>query len=81
MWTIYILRCSDDTLYTGITTDLDNRIEVHNAGKGAKYTRGRGPVKVVWSRGGLTESEARKKEIQIKKMSRKEKETYARNDS
>ncbi len=79
-WTIYILRCGDDTLYTGITTDLDNRIEVHNAGKGAKYTRGRGPVRLVWSRGGLTESEARKEEIQIKKMSREDKETYARND-
>jgi putative endonuclease len=81
MWTVYILRCSDDTLYTGITTDLESRVRVHNAGKGAKYTRGRGPVRVVWSRGEFTESEARKEEMQIKKMSREDKEIYVRDNS
>ncbi|MBT5807707.1 GIY-YIG nuclease family protein [Candidatus Uhrbacteria bacterium] len=72
-WTVYILRCSDDTLYTGITKDLGARIKTHNAGKGAKYTRGRGPVNVMWSEDGLDEGGARKKEIEIKKLSRSEK--------
>ncbi len=47
---VYILECSDRTYYTGYTHDLENRLRLHNSGKGAKYTRGRRPVKLVWSR-------------------------------
>jgi putative endonuclease len=72
-WTLYIIRCADNTLYTGITTDLDSRIKAHNAGKGAKYTRGRGPVEVVWFESGLREGQARKREMEVKKLDRKEK--------
>ena len=75
-WTIYIIRCKDDSLYTGITKNLDERLEAHNAGKGAKYTRGRGPVELVWFKKNLNESKARKKEIEIKKFSRTKKEEF-----
>ena len=73
-WTLYMLRCSDGSLYTGITKDLEKRLEAHNTGKGAKYTRGRLPVQVVWSKTGLSESEARKKEAGFKSLSKAEKE-------
>ncbi|MFH1078149.1 MAG: GIY-YIG nuclease family protein [Patescibacteria group bacterium] len=72
-WRVYILRCADGTLYTGITNDLARRVERHNAGTGAKYTRSRGPVEVVWSKRTTSESVARKKEAAIKKMTRAEK--------
>lgn len=68
-----MLECSDNSLYTGITTDLSRRIDEHNSGKGAKYTRGRGPCRIVWSKTGLTESEAKIEEARIKKLSRDEK--------
>ncbi len=74
MWTVYLLRCSDQTLYTGITNNLEQRVKAHNEGKGAKYTRGRGPVEVVWSQTGFSKSEALKIELRIKNFSRKEKE-------
>jgi len=48
-WTVYILECADNTFYTGITTDLDRRVAEHNSGVGAKYTKGRGPMKVVYA--------------------------------
>ncbi|MCP4481761.1 MAG: GIY-YIG nuclease family protein [bacterium] len=70
---VYILECSDKTLYTGYTTHLNKRMKAHNAGKGAKYTRGRKPVKLIWSEEFQTLSEALKKEINIKKLSKKEK--------
>ena len=73
MWTVYLIRCKDDTLYTGITTDLEARIQTHNTGKGAKYTRGRGPVHLVWSQKNLTQSQARNREIEIKKLTRAQK--------
>ncbi len=69
----YILLCSDDTLYTGYTTDLEKRLETHNMGKWAKYTRGRLPVKLIYTESFLIESEARKREYAIKQLSRKEK--------
>lgn len=47
-WYVYILRCADDSLYTGTTTDIDARVRTHNTGKGAKYTRGRRPVVLVY---------------------------------
>lgn len=73
LYSVYMLHCSDDTYYTGITTDLKRRLEQHNAGTGAKYTRGRGPLKLVYKEKGLTKSEALKRELAIKKLSRKEK--------
>ncbi len=72
-WYVYILRCKDDTLYTGITDDLQRRLAVHNAGKGAKYTRGRGPVELVYQEEVATKIEACKREYQIKQLSRPEK--------
>lgn len=74
-WSVYILQCVDGTYYTGITTDLSQRVLQHNAGTGAKYTRGRGPVKVVWEQTGFTRSEALKEEVRIKKLSRGQKES------
>lgn len=72
-YSVYILRCRDKTYYTGITNDLPRRIKQHNAGTGAKYTCGRGPVKLVYKEEGLTKSEALKREHAIKKMSRENK--------
>ncbi len=70
---IYILKCSDETLYTGYTNNLEKRIEAHNAGKGAKYTRGRRPVKMIYSEKFRSKSKALKREWEIKKMERGEK--------
>ena len=72
-WLVYILRCNDDTLYTGITPDLDVRIAMHNAGKGAKYTRGRGPVVPIYQEKCESYSYALRREYEIKRMSRREK--------
>lgn len=69
----YILQCKDGTYYTGYTPNLEERITLHNSGKGAKYTRGRLPVKVVYWELFETKKEAMKREYQIKQMSRKEK--------
>lgn len=73
MWTVYILRCKDDTLYTGITDDLPHRLAAHNAGKGAKYTRGRGPVVLVYQEEAPDKSTALKREHAIKQLTRTEK--------
>lgn len=70
---VYILRCKDLTLYTGYTNDLENRLEMHTNGKGAKYTRGRGPFQVVFVEKFPTKEAAMKREYQIKQLSRKEK--------
>jgi putative endonuclease len=67
---IYIVQCGDGTLYTGYTNDLENRMAAHNSGAGAKYTRGRGPVRLLYSEVFETKGEALKREIQIKKLSR-----------
>lgn len=69
----YILRCSDDTYYTGWTNHLEARIRAHNSGRGAKYTRGRGPVELVYYEEFETKEEAMRREAAIKKMERKEK--------
>jgi putative endonuclease len=66
----YIIQCADGTLYTGYTTDLDSRMEAHNSGDGAKYTRGRGPVRLLYSEAFETKGEALKREVQIKKLTR-----------
>ena len=70
-WFVYILECSDKTLYTGITNNLEKRIEQHNSGQdGAKYTRPRRPVKYVYQEKQPNRSVATKREIEIKKLSR-----------
>lgn len=72
---VYILKCADDTLYTGYSIDLEHRLEKHNSGLGAKYTRGRGPVKVVYKKMYKSLSSALRAEIEIKGLTRKEKDT------
>ena len=72
-WYLYILRCKDDTLYTGITTDVEKRLEAHRAGKGAKYTRGRTPLELVYWETCGSHSQALKRELEVKSMSREEK--------
>jgi putative endonuclease len=73
-WVCYLLRCADDTFYCGITNDMHKRLAAHNAGEGAKYTRGRLPVQVVYSEHCTDKSAALKRELQIKKMSRSAKQ-------
>lgn len=73
-WKLYILRCGDGSLYTGITTDLDRRLEAHRAGTGAKYTRGRGPLTLVYAEECVDHSGALRRECQIKALTRAEKE-------
>jgi putative endonuclease len=72
-WTAYILKCADGTLYTGITNDLEGRLAAHEGGTGAKYTRGRGPFRVVFTESHPTRSAASKRELEIKRMPRAEK--------
>lgn len=72
-WFVYMVRCSDGTLYTGVTVDVEDRVKTHNAGKGAKYTRARLPVKLIWSEKVEAESEAKRREFEIKQMRRAEK--------
>jgi putative endonuclease len=76
---IYILLCSDQTLYTGYTNDIERRIETHKSGKWAKYTRGRLPVELVYSESYDTESEARKREYAIKQLTRTQKNMLIKN--
>lgn len=73
-WVCYLLRCADDTFYCGITNDMEKRLAAHNAGEGAKYTRGRLPVKVAYSESCADKSAALKRELQIKGLSRAAKE-------
>ena len=73
-WYLYILRCGDGTLYTGITTDVQARFAQHQAGNGAKYTRGRGPLEVVYTEECEDHSAALKRELAVKALSREEKE-------
>ena len=72
-WYVYMLRCGDGTLYTGITDDVPKRLAAHRAGKGAKYTRGRGPLELAYTEELPDKSAALKREIEIKKLSRPEK--------
>jgi predicted GIY-YIG superfamily endonuclease len=73
-WYLYILRCADGTLYTGITTDVEARLEAHRSGKGAKYTRGRSPLELVYREECEDHSQALKRELAVKAMSREEKQ-------
>ena len=70
---IYIVQCSDGTLYTGWTNDLDKRMKAHNEGRGAKYTRARRPVELVYSEIFETKEEALRREYAIKRMTRAQK--------
>lgn len=70
----YILKCKDNTYYTGYTTDVEKRIKAHNEGKGAKYTRGRGPVELVYYEEHMEKQAAMRREWEIKQLSRNEKE-------
>lgn len=70
----YIIKCADNTLYTGWTTNLKKRIDCHNSGKGAKYTRTRIPVTLAYYEAFSTKQEAMRREYQIKQLSRQEKE-------
>ena len=78
MWTIYLLRCEDDTLYCGITTDLERRVREHNRQEGAKYTRSRTPVEVVYVEEAADRGAALRREYAIKQMSRAEKEALVK---
>ena len=71
---VYILRCADGTLYTGSTTDLAARERAHNQGRGAKYTAGRGPVRVVYSEAHASRSAAQKREAELKRWTRDKKD-------
>ena len=72
-WFVYILKCRDNTLYTGITNNVEKRLLAHEEGRGAKYTKGRGPFKIVYKKKFKTRSEATIKELEIKKLNSKEK--------
>jgi putative endonuclease len=78
MWYVYIVRCADRTLYTGVARDLRARIEAHNAGRGAKYTRARLPVKLIYQEAASNRSAALRREHAIKRLSRTEKRALAR---
>lgn len=79
-WKLYILRCGDGSLYTGITVDVEVRLEAHRSGKGAKYTRGRGPLELIYWEECGTHSDALRREIAVKGLTKMEKikliETY-----
>jgi putative endonuclease len=72
-WVVYMLECADKSLYTGITTNLERRLAEHAAGKGAKYTRGRGPFRLVYSETYAGRAEATRRETAIKLMDKAKK--------
>lgn len=73
VWTVYILHCGDGSFYTGIAVDVQHRLQMHRSGKGAKYTRGRGPLKLVYQEVCEDHSHALRRELAIKALSREEK--------
>lgn len=73
-WKLYILRCGDGSLYTGITVDVEARLAQHREGTGAKYTRGRGPLELVYVEDCEDHSQALKRELAIKALSKNEKQ-------
>lgn len=83
-WYLYMLLCGDDTLYTGITDDVEKRLSKHREGKGAKYTRGRGPLKLVYQCACENHSQALQLEYKMKKLTRQQKlelvERWKQND-
>ena len=79
-WSVYILKCKDDSYYTGITNDLNKRIADHESGNGAKYTRGRGPFTLIHAETFENRSTASKREFEIKKLTRMEKKLLIKQD-
>lgn len=77
-WCVYILECSDGSLYTGITNNLEKRMQEHEKGAGAKYTRGKAPFTVIYKEECLDRSEASRREAGIKRLSHKEKTDLSR---
>jgi putative endonuclease len=77
---VYILRCGDGTFYIGTARDITARLALHHAGKGAKYTRSRGPLAVVWQEGPMTVSRALRREHQLKQLTRKQKTAFVRGE-
>lgn len=73
-WFVYMLRCGDGTLYTGVTDNVERRLAAHRVGKGAKYTRGRGPLKLVYQEQVPDKSAALRREYQIKQLTKQKKE-------
>jgi Predicted endonuclease containing a URI domain len=73
---VYMLRCGDGSLYTGWTNDLEKRLKSHSSGKGAKYTRGRGPFEMVWHEELPDMSTALRREVEIKALTRSQKEEF-----
>lgn len=69
-WSVYIVRCGDDSLYTGVAKDVSARVEAHNAGRGAAYTRSRLPVRLLWSKDGFTRGAALSREAALKRLPR-----------
>lgn len=69
-WCVYLVECSDGTLYCGVTNDLARRLVAHDAGRGARYTRGRGPVRLVWNEACPARGAALRREAAIKQLSR-----------
>jgi len=76
-WSVYVVRCADETLYTGIAKDVSARLEKHNTGKGAAYTRSRRPVALLYREDGFTRSAALMREAEIKSWPRQRKERLA----
>lgn len=72
-WTVYLIECGDGSLYCGVTTDLQKRLRAHKEGRGAKYTRGRGPLKIVFHEAGHGHGDALRREIEIKKLTKDQK--------
>jgi len=72
-WSVYIVKCRDDRLYTGITNDVDKRVETHNKGSGCRFTKYRYPVKLVYQEPCGTKSAARKREIAVQRLTRSNK--------
>jgi putative endonuclease len=79
-WVVYLLRCSDGSLYCGVSNDVGKRLEAHNAGKGAKYTRSRTPVALVCTSPEMTKSDAHKLEYRVKQAPAQRKEEMIRRD-
>ena len=73
-WYVYMLRCGDGTLYTGVTDNVERRLAAHRSGRGAKYTRGRGPLELVYQEQVPDKSAALRREYQIKRLPKQEKE-------
>lgn len=69
-WWVYIVRCADGTLYCGVARDVDARVAQHNAARGAKYTRGRLPVALVWRERQATRGDALRRELDVKRLTR-----------